>query len=660
MAERVQSGSTTLESGLIIGGRSDGRKISNMKLFEPLVIRGMKLRNRIVMPPMLVGVGYRSQRARAYYGERAKGGVAAITLAGTSVDLFVSDEAWGRPGGVSSFAEGAHLLTETVHQAGAKIGVQLWYGNRFPAGMGEVDDRGAAVAPSPRGEMRALAVSEIEEIVSRFAQGAAKAKEIGFDYAEVHGAHGYLLCQFFSPADNHRTDRYGGDLAGRMRFGVECVRAMRQAVGKHYPLYFRLGAYEDRPDGVSLDDSAEFAGQLEKAGVDVLDVSVGKTTRPELSHLSGPRQSEGALVPFAEAVKKKVNIPVICVGRIKTPEFAESILTERKADLIAIGRQLIADPFWPQKVLEGREDEIVPCISCNTCVDTGLMGSGLRCSVNASVTREPEYEIKPAEKPKRVFVVGGGPAGMEAARIAATRGHEVTLFEKEDKLGGQLLAAGMTPYKDEILKFTGYLTGQLEKTRVKVELGVEATPELIEKGKPDAVVIATGASPIVPADIPGVKGRNVVSALDIITGAKEAGQRVVIIGGGLVGCETAELLAEKGKKVTILEMLDEIGSDVGVSSKQAMIDRLQNAGIEMITRTRAQEITRRGVRAIQNNSPQIFEADMVVLAVGFTPNTGLTQKLTGKVATVYSIGDCVEPRKIVDAISDGARVGREI
>jgi 2,4-dienoyl-CoA reductase-like NADH-dependent reductase (Old Yellow Enzyme family)/thioredoxin reductase len=631
-----------------------------MKLFEPLIVRGMVLRNRIVMPPMLVGVGYRGQRARSYYGERAKGGAAAITVAGTSVDLFVSDEAWGRSGGVAAFVEGAHLLTETVHQAGAKIGVQLWYGNRFPAGAGEADGRGAAVAPSPRGEMRALTILEIEEIISRFARGAAQAKEIGFDYAEVHGAHGYLVCQFFSPADNHRTDKYGGDLAGRMRLGIECVRAMRQAVGEHYPLFFRLGAWEDRPDGITIDDSTRFAVELEKAGVDVLDISVGATTQPGSSAISGPGEPEGTLVPHAAAIKKKVGVPVIAVGRIKTPAFAESVLVNGKADLVAIGRQLIADPFWPQKVAEGKEDEIVPCISCNVCMDTGPRGSGLRCSVNASVTRELEHQIQSAEKSKKVIVVGGGPAGMEAARVAAQRGHKVTLYEKKDKLGGQLLVASLAPYKDEIANFTRYLTSQLDKASVKIKLGTEATAGLIKRRKPDAVVIAAGASPIVPEALPGLKGQNVISALDVLTGAKEVGQRVVVIGGGMVGCEAAELLAQKGKKVTILEMLDEIGSDIGVSTKRTVLHRLQNAGIEMATRTKAQEITNRGVRATQNNSTQVFEADTVVLAVGFTPNTGLAQKLAGKVPALYSIGDCVEPRKIVDAIDDGARVGREV
>jgi NADPH-dependent 2,4-dienoyl-CoA reductase/sulfur reductase-like enzyme len=435
---------------------------------------------------------------------------------------------------------------------------------------------------------------------------------------------------------------------------------MRQAVGEHYPLFFRLGAGEDRPGGITIEDSTKFAAELEKAGVDVLDISVGATAQPGSAVASGPGEPEGTLVPYAAAIKEKVGVPVIGVGRIKTSAFAESVLTQGKTDLIAIGRQLIADPFWPRKVAEGKEDEIVPCISCNVCMDTGPRGSGLRCSVNASVTKESEYQIKAAEKSKKVIVVGGGPAGMEAARVAAQRGHKVTLYEKKDKLGGQLPIASMAPYKDEIANFTRYLTNQLDKTGVKVKLGTEATAGLIKRGKPDAVIIAAGATPIVPGDIPGVGGKNVIGALDVLSGAKETGQRVIVIGGGMVGCETAELLARKGRRVTILEMLDEVGSDIGVSTRQTVLYRLKNAGIEMVTKARAEEITDRGVRATQNNAVRLFEADTVVLAVGFTPNTGLAQKLAGKVSALCSIGDCVEPRKIVDAIGDGARVGREV
>lgn len=631
-----------------------------MKIFEPLTVRGMDLRNRIVMPPMLVGVGYRSERARSYYGERAKGGVAAITVAGTSVDLFLSDEAWGKPGGVAAFAEGCRLLTETVHNEGAKIGVQLWYGNRYPAGAGEMDGRGAPVAPSPRDDMRALTIPEIEDIFSRFAQGFLKAREIGFDYAEIHGAHGYLFSQFFSPIDNHRTDEFGGDLAGRMRFGTECVKAVRRAVGDGYPIYFRLGAWEDRPGGITINESVTFAQELEKAGVDVLDISVGASVQPDNAAISGPRVPEGALVPYAAAIKKHVGIPVIAVGRIKTAAYAESVLMEGKADLVAIGRQMIADPFWFQKVKEGREDEIVPCISCNTCLETGLLGLGLKCAVNASVTRETEYRLKTAEKPKKVFVIGGGPAGMEASWVAAQRGHNVTLYEKKNELGGQLLAASKAPYKGEIADLIGYLSHRVSRSGVTVKLGIEATADLIEGEKPDALIIAAGAIPTVPKDIAGAKGRNVLNATDVFADIKEVGQNVAVIGGGLVGCEIAELLSHKGKKVTIIEMLDEIGSDIGPFNKPATLYYLDNAGVNMVVKTKVQEITDKGVMAIRDNATVLYEVDTVVIAVGFTPDTELMRQLSGKISALFPIGDCVESRKIVDAINDGARVGREL
>ncbi len=367
-----------------------------MMLFEPLKVKGLELKNRIVMPPMVVGVGLRGRRARAYYGERARGGVGTIIAGATSVDLFVSDEAWSQAGGVDSFIQGLRSFTNFISGAGSKIGIQLFHGKLFPAGAGAPNDRrGEAVAPSPHEKMRELTIDEIRAIIAKFGIAAANVKEAGFDFVEFHGAHGCLACQFFSPADNNRIDEYGGDLMKRMKFGLDCVGAMRAAVGEDYPIFFRLGAWEDRPRGIALADSIEFAIELEKAGVDVLDVSVGVAENSP--HFSAPLKKErmGTYVWLAEGIKKRVSIPVITVGRINSYKVAEASLTQGRADLIAIGRQLIADPFWPRKVVEGRFKEIVACDSCNLSCFGATVGESFGCKVNPRAGRE--WELPPPE-----------------------------------------------------------------------------------------------------------------------------------------------------------------------------------------------------------------------------------------------------------------------
>ncbi|UCF85462.1 MAG: NADH:flavin oxidoreductase [Desulfobacteraceae bacterium] len=337
-----------------------------MKLFEPITIRGMTLKNHIVMPAMQLVLGVRNRRARAFYLERARGGVGAIIMCATSVDLFIDDEAWGRPDGVRIFVESMQTINQEIRDAGAKIGIQLWHGNQFPAGSGvAIEGFGEQVAPSAVDNMRALTVDEIQSIVNKFGLASEKAKEAGFDFVEVHGAHGYLLCQFFSGADNKRTDQYGGDLHGRMRFGLEIAQSMRNASGDDFPIFFRIASEEKRAGGITLRQSKAFAAELEKEGIDLFDVSVGHDTK----RLASPtkRAKMGTFVHLAEAIKEVTSVPVMAVGRINTPEVAESILTQGRADIVGIARQLLADPQWPNKVMEGRAEEIVPCLSCNTC-----------------------------------------------------------------------------------------------------------------------------------------------------------------------------------------------------------------------------------------------------------------------------------------------------
>lgn len=649
-----------------------------MKLLEPIKIGGMELKNRVMMAPMLVNMGLRGRRARAFYVERAKAGVAVITTVGTSVDLMISDEAWGQKGGAAAYVQGIKPLTEAVHQAGARMGMQLFHSNRFPSGTGFMDERFEPVAPSacddiqyrgatsgtePKYPCRELTTAEAETIIRRFGEAAVAAREAGFDFVEFMAAHGLLAAQFFSPVFNRRQDRFGGDRARRMTFGLECIRAMRLATGGDFPIVLRIGAYDDKPEGPSLADNLAYAVELEKAGVSAFHVTVGAPDHPR-RYWAGhnvPMYSrpKAVFADWASAFKQKARVPVIAVGRIHTPELAEEIVSQGKADLVAMARQLLADPLWVEKVASGRPEDIVPCLSCNTCL-ASLESGDIRCTVNPALGKEAEYGIAPAAKPKRVFVVGGGPAGMEAARIAALRGHDVTLMEKQDSLGGQLKLATVPPYKEEIGKLSVSLARLVEKAGVKVRLGEEASPDAVLKAKPDVLILAAGAVPLIPRDMPGVTGDNVVSALDVLSGRRQAGSRVVVVGGGLIGCETAEFLAQRGKRVTIVEMLDQLGSDLHRIVRQPILDRLGKAGVLTETRTRVEEITETGVKADQGGIKRWFEADTVVLAVGMTPDKGLVAKLEGKVPELHVIGDCLEPRKIVDAMSDGARVGRAV
>ncbi|MBI2174623.1 MAG: FAD-dependent oxidoreductase [Candidatus Omnitrophica bacterium] len=633
-----------------------------MKLLEPITIRGVKFKNRVVMLPMLVGMGFRGSRSRAYYGERARGGVGAIIMAGVSVDVFANDEAWGKPGGVEAFLEGVRGLTDDIHRTGAKIGVQFWHGNRFPAGTGTPQDtRGALVAPSAVDDKRALTVDEMQAIIGTFAAGAANARKAGLDFVEVHGAHGYLVCQFFSGGTNHRQDKYGGDLTGRMRFGTELVAAMRTSVGNSYPLFYRIGAVEDIPGGITLEESVRFAGELEKAGIDVIDISLGRSAGTGGVASPEAGQPEGTFVPYAEAIKRRVKIPVIGVGRIKSPQVAEKILADGKADMIGIGRQLIADPYWMEKTAGERIQDIIPCISCNTCSEPRATGGNLRCSVNAATGKEADFAIEPAQKSKKVMVVGGGPAGMEAARVATLRGHKVTLYEKQKELGGQLIPAAVPPNKEEIGILNRYLAYQLKKNGVQVKLGVEVTPQLIEKEKPDAVIVATGSVPMTP-DIPGISKNRVVTAVDVLTGGGNVGKEVVVIGGELVGCETADFLSDQGKKVTVVRRGAQMAAAMVANNRRALLNRLKEKNVTLMPGVKEyKEITKEGLVLVDSEGKQrTLKADTIVLATGAISDDRLSKAIEGKVSEIHVAGDCVEPRRIVDAIYDGARLARAL
>ncbi len=635
-------------------------------LFQPIKVGRLQLKNRIVMASMALGYcpeGRVTERMKDFYAERARGGVGLIVC---NISSFPAE---GKPRGVAvhkdEYISGLRGLTDAVHAQGAKVAAQLvarpiWAKREGakPELVGPSDfapPRGGRPAPPPS----PLTIEEIEQIVEEKGEEARRVREAGFDAIELHANVGTCLVSYFiSPLTNRRTDRYGGSLENRYRFLLEMLYSARRKAGGDYPIFCRISGADFLDGGNTLEDSRKAAPMLEKAGFSALDVTTGWHEAPvPFFQISVP---EGAFVYLAEEIKKVVSIPVIGGTKLPDPVLANQLIADGKVDLVYLARPLIADPELPNKAREGRLDEIRPCFSCGYCFDAVSGDGGVACSINARAGREAEYPVEPAAKPKKVIVVGGGPAGMEAARIASLRGHHVTLVEKRDKLGGNLTVATVPPLKQpDIGKVISYLSRQVELCGVQVKLNQEATPEFIAQSKPDAVIVATGASALIP-DIPGVEGKNVVTALDVLTGAKETGERVVIIGGGMIGCETAEFLAEKGNKVTILEMLDRIGNDITPSYRWVVMLRLKKAGIRMESGAKAEEINSQGVRASRSGCSELFQGDTVVLAAGLKSNDQLFRRLQGKVAEVYSIGDCVEPRRITEAIQSGFAVARQI
>ena len=639
-------------------------------LFKPIRVGKMELKNRIVMLSMTTGYNEVDEtvgdRFVNYVVERAKGGVGFIIVP-------FSPSAAGSPlqPGLyhDRFIPGARRLTNEVHTYGAKIAAQFITQYHLVTNEGHPE----VVGPSPvlnqmmRCVPKALTVEEIHHLVEEYGKAARRAVEAGFDAIEVIVAAGYLLNRFLSPITNKRWDEYGGSLENRMRIILEIIESIRKETGEDYPITCRLNVEEQMEGGHTIEDSREVVRALERAGVQAINVYTGwhESSVPTVQH-SVPK---GAFVYLAEKVKSWVNIPVITANRINDPILADKILAEGKADLIGMGRALLADPELPNKAREGKFDEIVPCIACSNCLAEILAAYrnwgkpvSTFCTVNPRAGKEKEYLIEPAKWAKKVFVIGGGPAGMEAAMIAAMRGHKVTLYEKGSKLGGRLLIASIPPYKDELSVLARSLAVRTQKAGVEIKLNTEVGSKMIEEAKPDVVILATGTVPIIP-DIPGVHGDNVVTAEEVLMGTKEAHGVTLVIGGGMVGCETAEFLSQCAKQVTkviILEMLGSIATDMSSTYRPFFLARLTKIGIGMETNTRVEEITSKGVKVSQKGVDRFIEGDTVVLAIGFQPDKRLAEELKDKVTSLYLIGDCNKPRKIKESIEEGFHLGASI
>ncbi len=636
-------------------------------LFASIEIGNVRIPNRLVVPAMVTnfcrGDGTASERYVAYHEAKAKGGWGLII----TEDYAVDPKGKGFPNVPGLWNDGqleSHSkLTKRIHDAGGKIFAQIYHAGRQTS-RALIGCQSVAPSPIPCPRYQeiphALEVNEVRDIGEEFGDSARRARKAGFDGIEIHGAHGYLIAQFMSPYSNKRIDEYGGNLSNRMRFPLEIVSNVRSKAGSDFPVLFRISGDELVPGGRTIEDTKAIAAILEKVGVDGLHISAG--VYGSAYAITPPAAiPHGWIVHFAEEVKKVVDIPVITVGRINDPLLAETIIAGRKADLVAMGRASLADPELPKKAAAGRFADINGCIGClQGCIGMISRGQPATCLVNPTLGREEELRIKPADRKRRVFVAGGGPAGAEAAMVAAKRGHDVHLFEKADNLGGQFYMASIPPSKGEIAGFIVWQKKQLEENHVSVHLNTEFTEEIVTGQKPDAVVLATGSTPVTPP-WPGVKRANVVTAHQVLEGRTEVGRSVAVIGGGMVGSETANHLANHGKEVILVEMLPEIASDINVRSRPFLLRDLAERNVKVYVNATVKEVLANGLRIERNGCEEkIGPFDTVVLAVGVEPCNDLGSKLEGKVARLITIGDALSPRKALEAIAEGYQAGLEV
>jgi 2,4-dienoyl-CoA reductase-like NADH-dependent reductase (Old Yellow Enzyme family)/thioredoxin reductase len=647
-------------------------------LFSPLSVKGLRLKNRIVMEPMIVRYadydGSVTPRMSDYLEKRAEGGAGLILTAGA----YIVPEAKYRPNQLGVYSDdllpGLKRLAEALHQHGAAAGVQMIHSGRR---LSESVYGSEPVAPSPvahagafmgaQGKAmitpRTLSTKEITDLVEAYGTAAGRIKRAGFDIVEIHGAHSYLINQFLSPHTNKRTDKYGGDFTRRLRFAVDILEQVRAVVGESFPVSFRMNGDDYfGPSGIQLEEAQKQAPYFVDAGADILNVSAGSSILEATNWNIPPmRMQRGVHLRLSAGIKKVVEVPVIGVARINDPAVAEQALVEGKLDLVGMARALLADPELPKKAQEDRTDEIRKCIACNHCLDLDTSRfAACTCAINPELGRERVFQIKKVQNPRKVMVVGGGPAGMTAALYAGLRGHHVTIYEKKDHLGGQMTLAVIPPHKEEMKEFLSWTIHQLAMQGVKVVCGREVTTDFVLRENPDVVIMATGAFPA-PFPVEGSDLPHVWGFADVLQGTRVPRGAVAIIGGGQVGAETAEFIAEQGGNVTLIEQMPVMCPDMGASARYAMTEALKDLNVTMLTGTKVVKITEDGVTVIDPSGKHLIKADCVVLAVGFSPERTVFEELIeADFYKLRGIGDCVEPKHILRAVHEGAHTALQI
>lgn len=642
-------------------------KLPYPNLFSPIKIGNVTFKNRIIAAPTslmnLTPEGHLTAENIAYYELKAKGGCAAVTLGESIVDSKT-----GKSHDQQIPLDDPHVLpslsslVKAMNRHGAIASIELSHGGKF-AGIASiggdlVSESTVAYGPSDAflstGEhIHEMPKEMIHHIVGSFGKAAAKAKRAGFEMVMVHAGHGWLFGQFLSPAENRRADEFGGSLENRARFLMLALDEVRSAVGPGYPIELRMNGDDFIEGGMHVQDYQQLAKMLDSR-VDLFNVSCGSHDGENLFVRTHPSMflERGCNVYLAAAIKEVVTKPVSCVGALYDPAQCEQILADGKADMIEMGRALLADPDLPKKAYGDQASDITPCLRCFACFDDAVTRHHIACSVNPVIGNELNHRMNsaPPNKSKHILIVGGGPGGMQAAITAAERGHSVTLCEASDKLGGSLTFAKHVPFKKDLYDFEQLLERRLARSNTKVLFNTKVTRAYVEAVKPDALIIAAGATPFIPP-IPGIDGKHVFSALAAEAEVSKLGSRIVVLGGGLVGCETAINLKKQGKTVVIIEMQASIAPEANEFHKMAMESEL--SGIEIRTRTTGKWINEDGIMCTMEDGQDVFiEADSIICAVGVKPCTGLVNELINLTPEYYIIGDCKRPRQVTQAISE--------
>ena len=655
-------------------------------LFSSININSLEIKNRIAYPSLGVLFSYDrklNDRYFHFFTEIAKGGAGLVTVGPVGVDYIgsgIAALALDNDEAIPEFQK----LTKSIRKNGASPWIQLFHAGAYSHPF--LIDNQTPLAPSAlfsnysKTMPREMDDQDIESVQASFAKAAMRAKEAGFDGVEIIASAGYLLTQFLSPLKNKRTDGYGGSFENRTRFPREVIERIRKSLGDGFPLGIRM-AGNDFVKGSNTDmEMPKIAQVYQDAGVDLINVTGGwhESRVPQLP-MELPRKGFAFL---AKNIRDNVTVPVIASNRITTPSEAESLIQEGYADMVNLGRVLIADPFWPQKAAKGNSDEIRPCVACSQgCTDQLFSGLPVFCISNPRASFEEERIIKKSDSPKRIMVVGAGPAGLEAAVTATQAGHQVEIFEKQDDIGGQLPIAAAPPHKQELKEFVRYYRAMVKKEKIPIHLNTKVTLDLIKASSFDHVIVAQGAKPLVP-EIDGVDDPRVLTSWDVLKNNSALGKKVAIIGGGAVGLETAHFVAAKGtispemlhflftynaidndrlkhymfngsSKVTVFEMLDRAGGDVGRSTRWVLLGNLDRYGVTVKTGTKVESVAKGTVRFQKNEIQESEGFDTVILALGSRPVQTLAHALENENISFSTIGDCRSPGRINDAIHGG-------